>query len=166
MPEITILGIGNPLWKDDGIGPRIVEELLKSGLPAGVEAYNAGGSFYHYWDAFAACRHIIALDALQGGHAPGTLYLLKPEEMLPRAPVLLKHEDDFLSVVEIMKFFGLSPAVTILGVEPKEITLGYGLSPEILSILPRVIQKIRDLCDQLLYPDKLNKNLSKLENLS
>ena len=43
-PSILVLGLGNPLRGDDGVGPRLVEELTRRGLPRGVTALDGGSA--------------------------------------------------------------------------------------------------------------------------
>lgn len=151
MSQITILGLGNLLLKDDGIGPRVVRELQKGGLPPGVDAVEAGGSFDHYWDVFAQSKTIIVVDALLGGGPPGTVYLLKPGEITREKEAgLFRHEDDFLSALDMMAHFGIKPEVRIVGVEPKEITYSLELSSEISEKMPAIVKIVREQYMRLL----------------
>lgn len=154
MPQITILGLGNPLLKDDGIGPRAVRELQKKGLPPGVAAMEATGSLFQYWDVFARSTRLIVVDAFCGGGPPGTVYLLTPGQ-IPRSAsgktaALFRHEDDFLDCLDLLTHFGIRRPVTIVGVEPKEITYSLALSSELTKKLPAILKIIRDLID---FPD-------------
>jgi len=166
VSQITILGLGNLLLKDDGIGPRVVQELQKHGLPPGIDAIEGGGSFYQYFDVFARSKHILAVDALLGGEPPGTIYLLTPGEITRKKETgLLRHEDDFLSVLDIMDYYGLHTEVNIIGIEPKEITYSLNLSPEIAVKLPFIVKTIRGLSKQLLRNGtfSLHKLLAEME---
>ena len=149
MPPITVLGLGNPLLKDDGIGPRVVRELQKKGLPPGVEAVEATGSLFQYWDVFARSTRLIVVDAFRGGGPPGTVYLLTPEQIHQIAPgrtaALFRHEDDFLGCLDLLAHFGIRPPVTIVGVEPEEITYSLELSPGLVKKLPFILKIIWDL---------------------
>lgn len=119
--SITILGLGNPLLKDDGIGPSIVAELIKSGLPDGIKAVTAGGCFNEYWEILEGSKRIIVVDSLKGGGRPGAVYLLRPGEFVSEnESVMFRHEDDFLSILSFMKRFGVQPEVIIVGVEPRK----------------------------------------------
>lgn len=164
---ITILGLGNPLLKDDGIGPRVVQELQKEGLPHGVDAVTAGGSFNQYWDILACSKYVIVVDSLLGGGPPGTVYLLSPGEIdRGKEEGMFRHEDDFLSVLDFMAHFGIRPEVVIVGVEPKEITYSLDLSPEISEKIPDIIGVIREKCTLLALHDKfsiMNKTLPAVE---
>ena len=151
MPQITVLGLGNPLFKDDGIGPRAVRELQKKGLPPGAAAVEATGSLFHYWDVLARSTRLIAVDAFYGGGPPGAVYLLSPEQ-IPRPAAgspaaLFRHEDDFLACLDLLAYFGIKPPVTIVGVEPKEITYSLSLSPELTKKLPAILKIIRALIE-------------------
>jgi hydrogenase maturation protease len=162
-PPVTIVGLGNPLLKDDGIGPRVVRELQRGGLPQGVQAVEAGGSLYQYWEALAESRHVIVVDAVRGGHPPGTVYLLSPSDIAQEraggqegaggredAEGLLRHEDDLLNALSLMAHFEVRPEVSIVGVEPKEIAYSLDLSPEISARLPEISEFIRGQCILLL----------------
>ncbi|MEW6697095.1 MAG: hydrogenase maturation protease [Bacillota bacterium] len=151
MSEITVLGLGNPLLRDDGVGPKVIEELNQRCLPEGVTATTAGGPFYLYQDIFARSNHIIVVDAMQGGGPTGSLYLMKPGDIKGETEsITAKHEDDFLTVVEIMKYFGFAPEVTIIGIEPGDISPGLGLTPELARRLPDINKKIRAVIDRVI----------------
>lgn len=149
VSKITILGLGNLLLKDDGVGPRVIEALQEQGLPLGVEAVEMRGPFYYYWDTFAHSKAIIAVDALRGGNLPGTVYIAKPEEFDENTSYLA-HEDQFLTVVNLLKKYGLCPDITILGVEPKEICLSLELSPEVARQVQAIVNIIKGLCQRML----------------
>lgn len=151
LKEIVIIGLGNPLFKDDGIGPRVVQELQKEELWSGVEVVEAGGSFYNYWDLLRECRFVIAVDSIRGGGPPGAIYLVAPEQLTGTEPVLgLRHEVHFLDALRMASFYEAEPEVLIIGVEPKEITLSLDLSPEVSAKIHDVVNIIRDKCEKLL----------------
>ncbi|MBO8128524.1 MAG: hydrogenase maturation protease [Peptococcaceae bacterium] len=147
MTKIAVIGLGNPLLKDDGIGPRVIRELQKSDLPPWVKAVEAGGSFYYYWDLLLNCRYVIAVDSMLGGGLPGSVYLVTPEQIAGSEPVPgLRHEVHFLDVLKMVSFYGARPQVTIIGVEPKEITYSTELSMEIAEKIPAITGIVRQLC--------------------
>lgn len=144
--QVTVLGLGNLLRKDDGIGPRVVQELQKGGLPPGAEAVEAGGSPYLYRDVIARSRSVIVVDALQGGGTPGSIYLLTPSEINPEKEAgFFRHEEDFLDALALMAYLGVKPDVHIVGVEPKDLSYSLDLSPEIEEKLPFVVKVVRKL---------------------
>ena len=81
MYNIGVLGIGNILLKDDGIGVHIVNELLKESYPQNVDIIDGGTAILDLLDVFVKNNKIIVVDTLKGGHEPGTIYKVTPEEM-------------------------------------------------------------------------------------
>lgn len=149
--KVTIVGLGNSLMKDDGIGPRVVKELHRDGLPPGVQAVEWYGSFFQYWDLLARCKYVIAVDALQACDTPGSVYLLTPGDIdLESEGGPFRHENCFLSELDLMARFGVRPEVFILGVEPKEIAYSLELSPEISGRMPFIVRAVRELYTPLL----------------
>lgn len=149
--QITILGLGNLLLKDDGIGPCVVEELQKESLPGGINLVTADGSIYQYLDILNSSRKIIAVDALQSEGPPGTVYILRPEDIYPEGDTcLFRHEDDILGVLKFRKIFqggseADGPEFIIVGIEPKEISYSVDLSPELRQKIPEIMGIIREL---------------------
>jgi len=144
MSEVLILGLGNPLLKDDGIGPRVIKEVKKEKLPAGVCAVEAGGSFFVYWDLLLKCRQVIVIDSLQGGGPPGSVYILTPEHLQSQNENQMRHELHFLDVLRMAAFYGACPKTTIIGVEPEEITFSLELSEVVERKIPGILSCIRE----------------------
>lgn len=141
--RITILGLGNLLLGDDGIGIRVIQELQKKVLPPGIEVMEGAGSFIHYWDVFARSTHIIAVDAMDGGGKSGTVYLLEADQVeQSKSKVVFNHEDDIFTVRDIMKTFGFNPKVWVIGIQPKDISLSLELSKGILQRMPRIVDLV------------------------
>jgi hydrogenase maturation protease len=146
--KIAIIGLGNPLLKDDGVGLLIIGQLREQGLPEAIEAFEAGGSFYEYWELLNCSDNIILVDSLSGGGPPGTVYLLEPGEIArENESGLFRHDDGILNVLDIMEHSGARKKVVIIGVEPKEIAYSLEPSPEIRAKIPLVVEVIRELCN-------------------
>ncbi|MCL6639176.1 MAG: hydrogenase maturation protease [Firmicutes bacterium] len=146
MAQITIIGLGNPLLKDDGIGIRVVQELLREGLPSGVAAVEAARSLYLYWDLIARSKLVIVVDALKGGGPPGTLYLLPPAAIAGDDEAgVFRHGDDLKSFLDLMASFGEQPHVRIVGVEPEDLSYSLDLSPVLAGKLPDILRAVRAL---------------------
>lgn len=150
MSLITILGAGNLLLGDDGAGPRVIAELSKYRLPGNVTAAEAGRSFIHHWDILQRSKHVIIIDALQGGGPPGTIYLLSPQEITrPAGASIFGHEDDLLGTIDLLAGLNIKPEVTIIGIEPKEIKFSLELSPEISARIPHLTKTVYKHCLKL-----------------
>jgi hydrogenase maturation protease len=88
-------------------------------------------------------ERIIVIDALRGGGSPGTLYRVRPDDLLlAREQNLSLHQVGLLEVLGMARQLGGDPEVIIIGVEPKEITWGMELTPEVAARLPQVIEAV------------------------
>jgi len=138
MGRVVILGVGNVLQRDDGIGVRVVEALRARGLPPNVQAFDGGTSPDAYCLAEGADK-LILVDAVKAGGAPGSVYRLRPEdaEGLPAAGSV--HEIGLIDGLRLLELSGTAPKqVVIIGVEPREVGLGMELSPELQQKLPEI----------------------------
>jgi len=132
--QILILGLGNPLMTDDGIGIFVMKELKKLKWPPEVQLLEVGTSVFYYLEEISRSQHIIAIDALLAGGNPGSLYRLNIDD------VRNHKEQDLhgLSLPGVIKWAknitGLPETLTIYGLEPED--LGSGVTPT--STLQRV----------------------------
>jgi hydrogenase maturation protease len=138
--KITILGIGNILLRDEGVGVRTIEYLRKRTLPTQVELVDGGTATFDLFTLFAETDHLVVIDAVKGGMPPGTIYRLEPKDLVPQqqAPIT-PHDLGLLDSLAAASRIGERPhSVVIFGVEPKEIDWGMELTPEIEEMIPQV----------------------------
>jgi len=143
-PGIAVLGIGNPLCRDDGIGIRIIQEMQGSAKYAGVEIIDGGSAPDLFSLLDENVRKLIIVDALRGGGQPGAIYRLALAEgnIADETPASL-HGMGVLDSLRMMKRLGLQPpAVTIIGIEPADISHGLQLSPQIEALIPAIIKAV------------------------
>lgn len=141
MKKIAVLGIGNILLKDDGIGVRAVEGLIsKYGENHnGIQFVDGGTSILDLLHIFTDYEKVIVVDSLKGGHTPGSIYRITPEEMggIVKGNTSL-HDVQVLDMVGNAKLLGHNPEIVIIGIEPLEITYEMELSPLIEGRLPEL----------------------------
>lgn len=125
----AVVGIGNILLGDDGLGVHVVEELVKhSLLPASVRCIDGGTAAFETLYACGDCDHIIVVDAVAAGGKPGTVYKMDIEKWRGFKGVSL-HDTCLLDAVYMSRVFRGSPiGVTVIGMEPGDISPGLGLS--------------------------------------
>ena len=132
--RIVVLGIGNLLLKDEGVGVHLIQELEKETLPPNVELIDGGTSTLNVLPEIKGAKKIIVIDAMKAGDEPGSIYRCQPKDLIPAsdAPVSL-HHIDFLQALKMAKLLGddLEEQTVIYGVEPEEISWEIGLSPAI-----------------------------------
>jgi len=147
--RITVLGAGNPLRRDDGIGIRIVCEMRESGKYPEIEIIDGGAApdLFSLLDTDAV--KLIIVDALRGGGRPGDIYRLKldGENIADETPASL-HGMGILDSLKLMKQLGrYPPAVIIIGIEPADVSHGLRLSPAIEALVPDLIKAVEEeLC--------------------
>ena len=79
--EVLVVGVGNELCCDDGVGVHAVRLLEREALPGGVAVVDAGCALMDALLPLSAPRHLIVVDAVSGGEAPGTVYLIPGGEL-------------------------------------------------------------------------------------
>lgn len=141
-PRILIAGLGNLLLMDDGVGVHAVRELQRD-PPAGVVLAEVGTAVLHALHLLEWADKILALDAIQTGGAPGTIYAFKTDEVDRGGLKASLHELNFVAALEFMKS-QVKPEIVILGVEPEKIDYGLELTPAVAAALPRLIAAVQE----------------------
>lgn len=144
--KTVVLGVGNLLLSDEGLGVHIVNKLMEMDLPPGVEVIDGGVSGPGLMDVIIGADRLIVIDALKGGGPPGSIYRLSPEDLTkyPEINKISMHEIGILETLHLSGLVGQVPETTIIGVEPKSLEMGMDLSPEIHAKVPRIIELILD----------------------
>lgn len=144
MNSIAIIGIGNILRKDDGIGVHVINELEKEGLPSTIQLVDGGTSTLDMLGYFLDYERIIVVDCLKAGYEPGTIYKIKAEDIKNyKKESLSIHDVQILDVVKMANMMDKFPSVVIFGIEPKEIEFDLELSNVMKSKIPEVIKLIK-----------------------
>ncbi|OCL27745.1 hydrogenase maturation protease [Orenia metallireducens] len=145
MKAIAILGIGNLLLRDDGVGIHVINKLEDLDFPENIEIIDGGTSVFDLVDVFVKKDKVIIVDCLKGGHQPATIYRITPEEMggyISESSSL--HDVQIMDIVKKVELMGYSPEVVIIGVEPKEVYYDLELSPEIRAEIPTIIDIVKN----------------------
>ncbi len=150
--ETLILGIGNLLLSDEGVGCRCVEELERRYvLPPAVSCVDGGTAGFELLPLVEDAQALIIIDALKDGRAPGTLVLVEndavPRLMLTRTS---PHQIGICEVLATAQLTGKVPKrLLFFGIEPKSLEVAMGLSPEVSQALDKaldaVVSSLRDL---------------------
>jgi hydrogenase maturation protease len=146
LAETLILGVGNPLYGDDGAGPRLVEMLAEGGLPPNVQVQDAGLPGWGLPTWLEGWSRVCLVDAVDMGLEPGSWRRFRPEE------VKLWLQDESLSLHQPDLACGLALAQA-LDVLPENLCL-YGIQPAQTepgaSLSRQVSDGLRGLADQII----------------
>jgi hydrogenase maturation protease len=130
-----LIGIGNYSMLDDSIGIRVVEQVVEQGLDRGFRALDLSGNLLNLLTYFRSdVEQIVVVDSTQMGSTPGAFKTFTPDLVKSKKELgnFSTHEGDMLKVVELARQMNYPiPKLTILGIEPKEISDQFGLSPEL-----------------------------------
>jgi hydrogenase maturation protease len=127
--KILVVGMGNLLYQDEGIGVHVVQEMEKMKLPKMIEILDIGTSTMDLISYLKGIKKLIFIDAMKVGGDPGTLYKCKPEDLLPKdeGPISL-HEIGLLETLNMARKMEMEIETVIIGVEPKIMDWGMGLT--------------------------------------
>jgi len=144
MKNTLLLGIGNILLKDEGLGVRAVETIRERyTLPEGVECLDGGVAGLSLLPAIEASEHLIIIDALVSGRPPGTVERVEWDKV-KKAPALATsaHQIGARELLALAEFEGRLPQTVIIGMVPLDTTPGSGLSSPISAAMPKLIAAI------------------------
>ena len=136
-----VVGIGNVLLRDEGIGCHVVHALEEIPLPD-VKIID-GGTCPDVVQLFEDTDKLVIVDAVKGGGTPGQIYRFHPEDItLEQKPLLSLHDMSLVDSLKLMQLWHNIDEAVIVGVEPGEIGWGLELSPELQEKMPQIIDAI------------------------
>jgi hydrogenase maturation protease len=145
-PQITVLGVGNILLSDEGVGVRVVERLNRQyRFPDNVQLLDGGVLGVRLMGVIGAADVLIVVDAVKNQKPPGTLCRLADEEV-PRR-VLAKqsmHQMDLPEVLALCGAIDKNPRTVVIGIEPEDITTMD------VELTPTIAAKVGDLMAMVL----------------
>lgn len=146
--RVLVMGVGNYILSDEGIGVHAVKELEKMEWPENVEIYDAGTtgllSIHKVLDADV----MIAIDAIEYREEPGTMIIFdKTDIMMNKLPIKLSaHEIGFQEMLLQAELHDKSPdVVKLIGIVPESLATGIELSPCCQEVLPKVLEEAKKL---------------------
>ena len=143
--KIAVLGMGNMLLRDEGIGVHVAHALQGTPSPDKVELEVIdGGTLPDAPLSFAEVDKLIVVDAVQAGGEPGTIYQFRPEDIgLDGRTLTSLHQISLLDNLWLMERFGQKPKdVVIIGIEPEDMDWGLELSSKLQQRVPQIIEVV------------------------
>jgi hydrogenase maturation protease len=141
LPRVLIAGLGNLLLQDDGVGVHAVQ-VLQQDPPPGAVVAEVGTAVLGALHLLEWADKILALDAMQAGGPPGTVYIFGVEDVAQPGIKGSLHELALTSALRFIKR-KTPPEIVILGVEPHTIDYGLELSPPVNAALPQLTGAVR-----------------------
>lgn len=145
MEKVVIVGFGNILLQDEGIGVHIAQQLQGYDLPKNIEVIDGGTASLDVLSSLNEMRKLIIVDAVKSKGKPATIYRFCPGDLAHTKDTesLSLHQIDVIEALRITaRTSKLPDEIVIIGIEPKDVEWGTDLSPEVKDKIPDIIDLI------------------------
>lgn len=142
--NVLLLGVGNLLLSDEGLGIHVVQQLEATPLPDHVEVVDGGTGGFELLECFRGKKKIIIVDAIAGDAEPGTLLRIRGDELElePRRP-LSSHQTTIEELVRFARQLDSPPEIVVIGVVPSDkSSLSMSLTQIVSAKVPAIIGAI------------------------
>lgn len=139
-----VLGLGNLLLRDEGVGVRVVQALERTAWPPDVEVVDGGTAGLTLVDQLVGRRKVIVIDAFAGHDPPGTVSRLQPADLAPSSSRSVSlHEVGLLEALAAARHLGAAPTeVVIFGVQPGSLACGLEMSLDVAQRVPELVNLV------------------------
>lgn len=145
MKPAAVIGIGNPLMKDEGVGVHVAEALRDTAEVPGVEFLDGGTAGMVILRMMADRPKVVFVDCAMMGEDPGRMRRFTPDEVKDRKILngLSLHEGNLLDTIDLSRQLGELPRdVVIYGIQPAEVGIGEELSPVLADRMKEYTREI------------------------
>lgn len=142
---VLVLGLGNPLCRDDGLGGRVIEMLTEKNLPAQVALIDGGTPGWGVANFLQGWSRVILIDAADMGLLPGTWRRFRMEDVSlgVNSGCISLHEPGLAEGLALGQALGMLPQDIILYcVQPEYTEEGIGLTSVVEAVLPELVENI------------------------
>jgi hydrogenase maturation protease len=147
---MLVLGIGNYLMGDEGVGVHVVRALEAEGLPPGVTLVDGGTGGFHLLEYLQTHDPIVMIDATMDDRPAGTVSVVIPKYPTDYPRTLTAHEFGLKDLIDAAAITGAQPTVHLVTVSIEQMTPMYvELSPAVAAAVPKVIETVRRLIAEL-----------------
>ncbi|UCF31483.1 MAG: HyaD/HybD family hydrogenase maturation endopeptidase [bacterium] len=152
--KTIVLGVGNLLLRDEGVGVHVAANLMEFPLPEGFEVIEGGTDGFKLFHLIMEADRLIVVDCVKGGGEPASIYRFDLDDY-DHFPDIYKTSVHQISIDEVITLTGAfrePPRTTVIGVEPAEIEMSMDLSPAVEAKLPRIMELVLETAG--LDPDR------------
>ena len=147
--KIVVLGLGNPLFQDEGLGIYMINQLMQEAINEQVELVDGGTDALALLNVVEETDHLLVIDAVDGDHPPGTVRKLSGRDI----PLLVTgrisvHQIGFQETLALAALRDRFPQHLVLfGVQPQSLDWGTELSPPVMNALPELTAQVNAQLD-------------------
>jgi len=149
--KVLVLGIGNILHKDDGVGVHVVNEISEtvSDLPENVEVFDGGTFGYDLLPVMSGRKKIVIVDALKVDDEPGSIYRFPAGHLADCNNKFSLHDVGVKKIIDMLMLMGEYPEIEIIGIVPEDInSLDIGISDSVKKSIPKAVEYILEAAVQ------------------
>ena len=147
-PPVLVLGVGNILLSDEGVGVRVIEDLQQRQLPNCVEVVDGATRAMELVDIMRGRKQVIIVDALDADAKPGAVFKFGPAQLSETKKMSVSvHDIGVHEAIFLLNLTGELPEdITFYGIQPGSLELHEGLTKEVAAASAKVVDFIlRDL---------------------
>jgi len=141
--SLVILGVGNVLMTDDGVGVHAARALAAD-PPARATVHEVGTAVFDALAIIEQAREVIAIDAVDAGEPPGSVISFDLDDREQVAAPVSLHAFDLPALVRLLPR-AIRPRVVVIGIQPAVVEPGLDLSPAVSASLPALLAEVRAL---------------------
>jgi len=138
--KVAVIGIGNILMGDEGVGIAVINELRKLNVEADI--YDCGTTGVDILNTILGYDKVIVVDAVKGFGKPGDVVKINLEEIVESRRIVSMHDVDFTFLMKTAKTFMDLPEIVIVGIEVEKIEEGLELSESVRKAIPKALELI------------------------
>ena len=144
--EILILGIGNTLMGDEGIGVHAIRYMEEQNFSSNIRLLDGGTGGFHLLEYFQEYQNIIMIDATMDGNPPGTIRVITPKFSSDFPKVLSSHDIGLKDLVESAALLGTFPKINLITVSIEKIQpMLLTLSSAVENAIPSIYEKVKEV---------------------
>jgi len=145
-PTILVLGIGNVLRKDDGVGIRVIELLRERKLPDHVRLLDGGTAGLDLLSYLEGANRIIIVDALLSDSPAGSITILSGDKVREHDIFMSGHFGKLSELLDLAAALWTRPETIIVGIAPQDCeSYEASLSPEVDKAAIRAADQIAEM---------------------
>lgn len=141
--KTLILGLGNTLRRDDGLGPAVIEGLQSQKL-ANADVQVGGQDGLTLLESIREYPRAIVIDAVDMGMPAGEVRIFAPGEVRVKSDSLSTHGFGLAEAMELMPMLDIQTELKIIGVQPESIEFGQGLGEKVSNSLGKVVELVKE----------------------
>ncbi len=148
--RILVLGIGNYLMGDEGVGVHAIHALSKMDLPKNVDIIDGGTGSFDLMPILAKYPTVIFIDATMDGKTPGTLNVIYPKFAADFPTVLSAHDVGLKDMIDALEFKGELPKIILVTVTIKDMMpMTIELTDEVNAAIPSLTSRVLEIIEEM-----------------